>query len=350
MIKHHFKKLVSVALSAVMLMGMSLTAFAAEPPQTQSILTELAKEYISVTVTDSETNYSNIENFYSAARQELSDVSDLDLAKTVLEYTNQDYSSLSDEIILETLDFSEITSIDQFFRTKEDGSVEELSSEEVQAILNNSITPLADWSSDDGYMKMTTNASKGKKTNYGTPFTLSCTATWLKYPVFRLTDTLAIVYGGTFDDSYTIYSTFNETGKCSKCGKTFNWNETESYGSDSSNSKPHFIKNSDMIELDFAQAQAIGARYDLKVISCVHPVGGTTANFADTTKISSYIRFRVLCGSTTEARAAYAHTKLAGKVTISGSVSASGVSPSFGGTLDIIASKYTAAPVTLRCN
>lgn len=148
--KKHFKKLVSVALAAVMLMGMSLTAFATEPPQTQSILKELAKEYISVTVTDSETTYSNIENFYSAARQEVSDVSDLDLAKTVLEYTNQDYSSLSDEIILETLDFSEITSIDQFFRTKEDGSVEELSSEEVQAILNNSITPLADWSSDDG--------------------------------------------------------------------------------------------------------------------------------------------------------------------------------------------------------
>lgn len=43
MIKKHFKKLVSVALAAVMVMGMSLTAFAAEPNDCLAILDDGTK-------------------------------------------------------------------------------------------------------------------------------------------------------------------------------------------------------------------------------------------------------------------------------------------------------------------
>lgn len=68
------------------------------------------------------------------------------------------------------------------------------------------------------------------------------------------------------------------------------------------------------------------------------------------TRMFSTIRFRILCDKTGEARAAYAHTKLAGSVSISGSISGSGVTPSFNGALNIIAAKYPGAPVTLRCN
>ena len=144
---------------------------------------------------------------------------------------------------------------------------------------------------------------------------------------------------------------FSDTGKCSECGKTFSWNGTEKYGPETNNQNPHFIESSDLIELDFAQSHAIGTKCDLKTISCMHLAGlGTPVNFAETTKLTSTIRFRVLTSDTTEARAAYAHTKLSGKITIGGSVSASGVTPTFSGVLDIIYSKYTAAPVTLRAN
>lgn len=342
------KKLLSAILCLSMVFAMSVTAFA--EGTTPNNLQSLANEYITVSHTENETIYSNIQEFYAAAHAELPSVSDIDLAKAVMERTNQDYSNMSNDVILEVLDFTEITSVEEVYHTLEDGTVEVLTVEEAQAILDNPCAPMAEWESDDGYMKMTTYASAGTKGAYGTPFTLSCTAKWLKYPAFRLTDTLAIVYGGTFDDSYTIYSTFKETGSCAQCGRTFSWDETESYGKEVGNNNPHFITNSSMIELDFAQAQAIGAKHDIKVVSCVHPVAGTTANFASTTKMESYIRFRVLCNSTTEARAAYAHTKLAGTISISGSVSSTGVSPSFSGALNIIAAKYTAAPLTLRCN
>lgn len=342
------KRTMSFGLALLMLCSLAAnTAFAASP---ESVLESLAGDYIIISNTDDGTTYSNLQAFYSAAKQELSAVSDLELAKYVMDYTGQSYVDLSDEIILETLDFLEITSAVQIFQVKEDGTADELTLAEAAIALNSSVAPNAVWESDDGYMKITTYASKGTKGTNGTPYTLSATATWLKYPTFRFTDTFAIVYGGTFDDSYVITSTFKETGKCSECGATFNWDEKEEYGPESANSDPHFIKNSEIIELDFAQAQAIGAKCDIKVISCVHLLAGTPVNYAETTKMETYIRFRILTSAATEARAAYAHTKLSGKINISGSVSATGVSPSFSGTLSIIYSKYSAAPVTLLPN
>ena len=337
----------STILCLSMVFVMSATAFAGgrNPCNLQS----LANEYITVSSTENETIYSNIQEFYAAAHAELPSVSDIDLAKAVMERTNQDYSDMTNDVILEALDFTEITSVEEVYRTLEDGTVEVLTIEEAQAILDNPVAPMAEWESDDGYMKLISYASAGTKGDYGTPFTLSCTARWLKYPSYRLTDTLAIVYGGTFDDSYTIHSTLKETGSCSECGKAFSWDEEESYGKEKGNNTPHFITNSSMIELDFGQAQAIGAKHDIKIISCVHLLAGTPVNCASTTKMESYIRFRVLCNSTTEARAAYAHTKLTGTISISGCISSTGVSPTFSGVLSIIAAKYTASPHTLRC-
>ena len=345
------KKFVKAFLTMAMCFSMlSSNALAAESEIPG--LSVLADEYISVSVSNTEIVYSNLQEFYVAAKEEIPAISDIELAEYVMDYTGQSYDGLSDETILETLDFTEISTVEQIFRAKEDGTVEELTPEEVEILLEYSdISPAASWESDDGYIQITTTASKGTKGSNGTPFTLSGTATWLKYPAFRFTDTFAIVYGGTFDDSYVITSTFSETGKCSECGKTFRWNGTEKYGPETNNQNPHFIESSDLIELDFAQSHAIGTKCDLKTISCMHLAGlGTPVNFAETTKLTSTIRFRVLTSDTTEARAAYAHTKLSGKITIGGSVSASGVTPTFSGVLDIIYSKYTAAPVTLRAN
>lgn len=347
--RFELKKIIGTILSlAICFTMLPSSVFAAEIEK----LSILADEHITVSFSDTETIYSNLQEFYEIAKEEIPTISDIELAEYVMDYTGQSYDNLSDEIILETLDFLEISTVEQIFRAKEDGTVEELTPAEVEILLANSdVSPAASWESDDGYIQITTTASKGTKGSNGTPFTLSGTATWLKYPSFRFTDTFAIVYGGTFDDSYIITSTFNETGKCSECGATFKWSETEKYGPESSNKDPHFIQNSDLIELDFAQSHAIGTKCDLKTISCMHLAGlGTPVNMAETTKLTTTIRFRILTSDTTEARAAYAHTKLSGKITIGGSVSASGVTPTFSGVLNIIYSKYTAAPVTLRAN
>lgn len=313
-------------------------------------LQSLANEYIKVTVSGNETTYANIQDFYDAARAEFPDAADIELAKTVLAYTNQDYSNMSQQIILETLDFTEITSVDEVYRTLQDGTVELLTTDEVNDIINNDneVSPNSVWTSGDGYLRMTTYANASPKTPYGTPYTLSCTATWLKIPTFLLTDTLAIVYGGTFDDSYVITCTLTENAKCSHCGKTFTWNEAETFGP-WAGSDPGTIVDSDIIEIDSSRSQAIGGKFDLQNPKCEHviaPVG--TGNFAQISKIECYVRFRILCSNTTEARSAYAHTRLTGSVNISGTITAGGVEPSFSGNLNILAEKYTAVPVTLR--
>ncbi len=339
------KKLWTVILSLTMIFTFFALPLAAKADSPD--LTALANKYITVSTNDNGTVYSNIQDFYDAARKVFPSVQDIDLAKAVMDRTNQDYSNMTDDLILENLDFTEISSTEAVYHLLEDGAVETLTPDEAALILQDPIAPMAEWVSEDGYIQLTTYASAGTKGSDGTPYTLRCTATWLKFPTWRLTDTLAIVYGGAFDDTYTITSTFSETGKCDSCGSPFGWYGVESYGSDGKD-PPHFIKTSDLIELDFAQSQAIGAKFDLKSVSCMHTDGTTYANYAKTTSISCSIRFRVLCESTTEARAAYAHTKLTGSVTISGTVTSSGVSPSFSGSLGAIVAKYCSAPLTLR--
>lgn len=263
-------------------------------------------------------------------------------------YTGQSYEGLPEEVILEELDFFEIATNEQIVRFLEDGTTETLTAEEYASVCNfeNGIMPMATWTSDDGYMKIATAVSTGTKTSAGTQFTLSATATWLKYPLFRLKDTLAITYGNaTFDDSHSIISTFKETGKCEKCGKTFTWEGTEQYGNSG------YIKSSSLIELDFAQSHAVGTKCDLKTISCNHTDEyGNSGDYATTTSIVSTIQFRVLASTTTEARTAYAHSQVGGSITISGSVSGTSVTPTFSGSGFLTAKKYSAAPVTLRCS
>ena len=59
MIKHPFKKLVSIALSAVMIMGMSVTALASSP-QTDGYHTSILTDNSSVRISQtSDTAYSN---------------------------------------------------------------------------------------------------------------------------------------------------------------------------------------------------------------------------------------------------------------------------------------------------
>lgn len=313
-----------------------------------SDLADLASQYITVSVQGNETVYSDLQEFYSAARKELPHISDMQLAKYVLDYIGQPYDNLPDETILETLDFLEASAIDQVYRTLSDGSTEELSAQEIDALFNSPTSPLSDWISEDGYLRISTYAYKEDATKDGTPYVLSGHASWLKFPVCRFTDTFSIVYGGVFDDSYQVIATFIEEGSCTECGKKFKWDERERYAPVGSGLS---TERSDLIELDYSQSHAVGAKYDLKLVSCIHHLpDGMAMESALTTRLYSSIRFRIIVTSLTEAQAAYVHTQLGGSVSISGEVNGTSVSPKLDGHLNIIKKRYYSIPVTLRCN
>ena len=122
------KKFVKAFLTMAMCFSMlSSNALAAESEIPG--LSVLADEYISVSVSNTEIVYSNLQEFYVAAKEEIPAISDIELAEYVMDYTGQSYDGLSDETILETLDFTEISTVEQIFRAKEDGTVEELTPE-----------------------------------------------------------------------------------------------------------------------------------------------------------------------------------------------------------------------------
>jgi len=76
------KKFLSTILCLSMVFAMSVTAFA--EGTTPRNLQSLANEYITVSSAENESIYSNIQDFYAAARAEFPSVSDIDLAKTVI--------------------------------------------------------------------------------------------------------------------------------------------------------------------------------------------------------------------------------------------------------------------------
>ena len=341
------KKVFSATLCALMAVNIVYPSLAVESGIS---LDKVAAEYIKCSVYENETVYSNLQEFYKKAKEDMEFLTDLELATYVMEYTGQSCEKLSEETILEALEFLEIACTSQVFKVSEDGTVQELTASEINSLKSDSgILPAAVWESEDGYLEIETTASKGSAGTAGTPFVLGARAVWLKTPANKLKDTFGIAYGGSFDDSYPVTATFEESGECSWCGKTFYYEGTEKYGPDSSNSEPHFIQTSNLIELDFGQSHVVSAISDLKDITCLHTEDSTFSDWVLDESVVSSIRFRVLASDTTEAKAAYAHTKLAGVVTIGATVSGTSVTPTFSGVLNIIAAKYTAAPVTLRC-
>ena len=93
------KKFVKAFLTMAMCFSMlSSNALAAESEIPG--LSVLADEYISVSVSNTEIVYSNLQEFYVAAKEEIPAISDIELAEYVMDYTGQSYDGLSDETIL----------------------------------------------------------------------------------------------------------------------------------------------------------------------------------------------------------------------------------------------------------
>lgn len=111
------KKLTSVVLAGAM--AFSLAAPAMAENNKPLTLDEIATEYISVTYEQNEVVYSNLQEFYAAVHKEIPDISDLELSKYMMDFTDQSYDGLSDEAILEELDFLEVRTSNQIFGQKQ---------------------------------------------------------------------------------------------------------------------------------------------------------------------------------------------------------------------------------------
>lgn len=146
------KKSLSIILSLAMVCTMSATAFAAD---SSTDLSAIADATIQVTQTTSESGaitntFNNLDDFVNAVHTANPAISDYEIATYILDYTGQEYQDLPEEEILSFLTYDNISTSSSYVRVDDEGNT---------IVSNFDAIPLADWTSNDGYMKITTNYS-----------------------------------------------------------------------------------------------------------------------------------------------------------------------------------------------
>ena len=201
------KKSLSIILSLAMVCTMSATAFAAD---SSTDLSAIADATIQVTQTTSESGaitntFNNLDDFVNAVHTANPAISDYEIATYILDYTGQEYQDLPEEEILSFLTYDNISTSSSYVRVDDEGNT---------IVSNFDAIPLADWTSDDGYMKITTNYSYIKTVGREKYYSVWARGTWQEYPAIALQDAFVLGTSGTFDDSYSEYGSVSQTFTC----------------------------------------------------------------------------------------------------------------------------------------
>ena len=327
MIKKHFKKLVSIALSAVKIMGMSVTSFAAE--NTTTTLSSIAENTIQISSESQDsgavvTTYDNLPLFIETVHNQLPNTTDEQLADFIIEYSGQDSTAIPSEDKLEMLNYESISNSKSYVKITENGDFIEVSQEEAL------IDTLGVDTSSDGYMELNTSFSKRKTVGSDKYFTVWSYATWLKWPAVALTDVLVISTSGTFDDSFSESGYVNQTFQCtSGCSK--NTYRNRSVSKTSLTSDDLTMKYSNYVP--YLNFTPISPR-------CDYCGGGSKDKY-----FKAYLKYGVITSSSCNIQASYGH-KTFGVSGISVSVSAAGpsISVGVGSTISV----YNGRAVTVK--
>ncbi len=308
-------------LSILIMVSMPFYSFAGQSNQAisfKSIADNIIEKQIDKSENYQTITYKNIEDFVTKTKELIPDTNDLELAKFILEYTNQDYSNLPDEIILETIGFNEISIVDQYIKVSEDGQTEYISKNEaesavaVEKIRENmaSITPLNEWTSPNGYMKIRTSYLLASESSNYKYYIISAEATWLKIPSCFFEDVLTIGHTGKYDNTYNNkYGYLSETINCCGTKKTYKWETTN---------------NNSGVNFEYSATTFAAIRFKLINASASgHVCNRITNNHSKSvSSISSFIRYRVIFtkNSANNIQSAYCHKQIAlGSISISAS-------------------------------
>lgn len=162
---------------------------------------------------------------------------------------------------------------------------------------------------------------------------ISAKATWLKMPICYFQDVFVISNTATYDDSYNDYGYLAETLKC--CTSTYNYNANAYKNSSNPN-----------VKFEYPAVNCAAIRFGLLSKNGYQCSRATDSHLKLVTSISSYIRYRIIVnsGSNANIQAAYSHKELG--VSSSIGISISGISISFTGGGK--KTDYKASPVTIK--
>lgn len=317
------KKFLVTVFCIVMTLSMSTTAFAAD---LSADLSEIAASTIQVEkVTDDAgnivTTFLKLDDFQDAVRLAKPEISDYEIALYILQYTDQDYSSLSEEDVLSFLAYDNITTSSCYVGIDCEGNAH---------VSNDDVMSVADWSSSDGYMKISTNYSYIKTVKSEKYYSVWSTASWIKYPAVCMQDAFVLGTTGVFDDSYDENGSVAQNFYCISCRNT-----TVRKRSVSSTMR---VDND--LTLEYANFVPM-LRFEPISPRCDYCGGGGSRD----SKFNAYIRYGIIANKSVNIQAGYAHKTL-GIGNINVGIGLDGT-PSFSASGSKI-SKYVAKPVTIK--
>lgn len=316
------KKSLSIILSLAMVCTMSATAFAAD---SSTDLSSIADATIQVTQTTSESGaitntFNNLDDFVNAVHTANPAISDYEIATYILDYTGQEYQDLPEEEILSFLTYDNISTSSSYVRVDDEGNT---------IVSNFDAIPLADWTSDDGYMKITTNYSYIKTVGREKYYSVWARGTWQEYPAIALQDAFVLGTSGTFDDSYSEYGSVSQTFTCTS-------------GCTQKTYKNRSVSSSNTIDedLSFDYERFIPVMHFVPISPrCDYCTGGARDYY-----FSAYIRYGMIADESVNIQAGYAH-KTIGFGDISVGIDVNGT-PSFSASVATVV-PYVARAVTV---
>lgn len=243
-------------------------------------ITELTDENGTVTTT-----YDNLDGFRAAARSVYPDLSDYEIAIFTLNYTNQEYDGLPESEILRFLDYNNLTTSCSYIRVNDQGYA---------YVSDANVLPYADWTSGDGYMKITTNYSHLKTVGDEKHYSVSARATWLICPIVKIRDTFVLGTSGAFDDSYDEYAGVFQTYYCRVSNSTMVWNRQVS-NTKQTDGDLSFVYDNHVPEVHFTPLN--GACSDCTAVPAMR-------------EFSVFVRYGMIADETVNIQAGYGHKTL----------------------------------------
>ncbi len=317
------KKLICSMLSALLIMNLSTTVLA-----DGDSLSRIAEYTIQVNedvdITGSlTTTFTNLDTFIDTVRENYPKIADYDIARFLMQYTQQDCEGLPEDVVLSILEYDNITVSTSYVRIDADGN---------SYALNDNCLPIDDYTSNDGYIKFTTTYSNTKTVGKQKYYNVFGSATWLKYPAMRLRDCFVVGTNGTFDDSVSEKGNVIQSFKCIRCGAITYKTRTVTKSKRVDNDL-NLKYDSGVPELHF---DALSTQ---KCSSC----DGFTEDYSFTL----FISYGVIASEAKNIQASYGHQTVGFKNDISVSISGDGTA-SLSASVGTLIETYTARPVTMK--
>lgn len=330
-----------VLLDVILISSMIFSAFGQNNLSNEEFMIKLADEIVIITdsaKTQQELNqitYENLDLFITEIQKQRSDIPDIEIAKFILQYTNQQSENLPSDIILRALESKEIVTQTDYIKVDNDGKQTQITQQEIKSELmadmnQATVSPQSSWTSSNGYMQIDTTCVHTKTQGSNRYYTVSATARWLRMPVCHFEDVLVIAHTGNFDASVKEFGYKYQTNSC--CNTNFKYNYSMSFPNEN-------------ISFDYPSSTGTALRFKLTSpwkATCSLPILG---HIRMTKSISAYLTYGIIVNGkgVLNVRSAYCHKKIAvGSIGIS--CQSGGISFSLAGAKD----EYNARPLTIN--